>query len=320
MKFRNLTSSRVSCQQYVVAGAICSLSTNSEALYAAMGESFGRTAEPVPAPDVTMRLLVDASARNATPWPKPYFRGLSHLVFAGFDSESELLVDLRSRRIIGRISPRMAANQIYLKRVVFPAVFGIVSHAIRLTPLHCACVARNGNALLLAGDSGSGKSTLSLALAQSGLAFISDDWTYISRREGHVLAWSLNNPLKLLPDAVAHFPELARIDPIISLNGELAYELEPDRLFGIRRCPCAEPRCLIFLRREENQEFKLTEISSAHAAARLEQDWEELPDAVWGERDFLVETVRSLVQFPCWELRYGAQTPQMIARDVLGLF
>lgn len=284
-----------------------------------MRDSFVRLREPVPTPDVTMRFLVEATSQCSRPWPKPYFRGLSHLVFAGFDSGSELLVDLQRQRIIGRFSPAIAANQAYFNRCVFPAVFGIVSETIRLTPLHCACVALNGSALLMAGDSGSGKSTLSLALAQLGLAFISDDWTFLSRSDGRLLAWGLNNSLKLLPDAVANFTELARIDPAISLNGELAYELQPDRIFRILRCECAEPGCLIFLRRQERQELSLTEISSAEAAARLEHNLEQLPPAVWRDRDFLVETIRIMVERPCWELRYGADTPQATARNILRL-
>jgi hypothetical protein len=317
MNFRELILPNDCCEQYVIAGAMCLLSTNSEAIHRAMEETFGRPTDRVPTPDITMRVVVDDASRPTRPWPKPYFRGLSHLVFARFDSESELVVDLRSRRIIGRISPPMAADQVYLRRVVFPAVFGIVSETIRLTPLHCACVASNTSALLLAGDSGSGKSTLSVALAQSGLAFISDDWTYLSRRGDQVLAWSLNSHLKLLPDAVEHFPELARFHPIISQNGELAYELEPDRLFGIRRCLSAEPRCLIFLQRQEGQEFNQTEMSSDEAAARIEQNWEELPATIWGARDFLLETIRILVRVPCWQVRYGAETPQEIARRIL---
>ena len=285
-----------------------------------MGERFALVDEPPPAPDVVMRLLVDSASRRVPPWPQPYFRGLSHLVFAGFDSESELLIDLRTQRIIGRLSSLMAADRAYLQRVVFPAIFGIVSETIRLTPLHCACVARKAKALLLAGDSGSGKSTLSLALAQSGLDFISDDWTYLSRRGGTVLAWSLSNSIKLLPDAVAHFPQLAGIEPTTSLNGELAYELEPGHEFGIQSCPWAEPASMIFLRRQGNQEFKLTQMSSAEAATRLEQNLEELPATVWGEKAFLVETIRSVAQLPCWELLYGAETPQLIAQNILRFF
>jgi hypothetical protein len=317
MKFCELTLPEKCCQQYIVAGVFFSLSTNSEAVHAAMSESFGRAAKLVPAPEVTMHVVVGADAQDARRWPKPYFRGLNHFVFAGFDSESQLLIDLRRQRIIGRLSQLMAGDRDYLRRVVFPALFGIVSQTIRITALHCACVAWNGSGLLLAGDSGSGKSTLSLALAQEGLDFISDDWTYLSRHGGSVHAWSLNNSLKLLPDAVVQFPELARLRPAVSLNGELAYELEPDRLFGIRSSRYTEPRCVMFLERQPGQTMELNEVSPAEAADRLEQSLEELPAAICGARDFLVDTIRILTERPCWELRYGAETPRAIAGKLL---
>lgn len=317
VRFRNLTFKEARCRQYTIAGAICWLSTNSQAIHDALGESFGQVDESVSTPDLTMGFWVDSAPRNVGAWPKPYFRGLDHLVFARFDSDSEVLIDLGQRRVIGRLSPEIASNQAYFTRVVFPAIFGIISETVRITPLHCACVAQNGSAVLLAGDSGSGKSTLSLALAQSGLAFLSDDWTYLSRRETRVLAWSLSDSLKLLPDALNHFPELARIDPMISLNGELAYELEAERVFGIRRCACAEPRCLIFLERNGTQKSSLIEMSSVEAAARLEQNLEELPAAICEARDFLVKTIRILAQVPCWKLRFGGEAPQTVARSVL---
>jgi HPr Serine kinase C-terminal domain len=319
MNFRDLPLPNDDGEQYIVAGAVCALRTNSEAIRAAMSGSFARLAEPAPASDVSMRLWVDGTSRDAQPWPKPYFRGLSHLVFAAFDSESELLIDLRRQRITGRLSSEIAANRAYFKRCVFPALFGIVSETIQITPVHCACVAGNTCGVLLAGDSGSGKSTLALALAQSGLSFVSDDWTYVSRRGKRLLAWGLNNSLKLLPDAVGHFPELVRIDPSVSLNGELAYELQPDRMFRIRRCACTEPHSVIFLQRRENQELSLTEMYPDEAAARLEQNLEELPAKVWRAKSFLVKTIRKLVQGPCWELRYGADTPQTTAQTILRL-
>lgn len=317
MNFHELIVATSRAERYMVAGAVCSLSTNSEALCEAMGKCFARVTEPVSKPDVSMLFSVDDVCRNVPLWPKPYFRGLSHLVFAAFGPESELLIDLRDRRIIGRFSPTIVSDQAYLARVVFPAIFGIVSQTARIAGLHCASVVTNGKSVLLAGDSGSGKSTLSLALAQLGLALLSDDWTYLSRQGTRLRGWSLNNSLKLLPDAAEHFPELAQIEPIISLNGELAYELEPDRIFGIRCCACAEPRCLIFLEREGKQKLNLTEMPSVEAAARLEQSLEELPAALCEARDFVVKTIRILAQLPCWRLRYGAEGPHKVARSIL---
>lgn len=317
MKFRHVALQKDSAERYVVAGAICSLSTNSEAIHRAMRESYAPAVESGSTADLTISLWVDAASQRCKPWPQPYFRGLGHLVFASFDLESELLVDLGTRRIMGRLSPAMAADQIYLRRVILPTLFGIVCQTLGVTPLHCACVEWNGGGVLLAGESGSGKSTLALALAQSGLAFLSDDWTYLSRKGGRVVAWSLNNFMKLLPDAVEYFPRLAAMSPTISLNGELAYEMEPERTLGIQRSVFAEPRCLMFLERLNDRGVSLTDVTAVEAATRLERNLEDLPAAIQGTRDFLLKTIGILVQRPCWELRYGAETPQAVAARIL---
>jgi hypothetical protein len=207
----------------------------------------------------------------------------------------------------------MAADRAYWKTNILPTLFGIVSEAIGVTALHCACVAQNGEALLLAGESSSGKSTLSLALAQQGFAFLSDDWTYFSRLDGRLLAWGLTSPLKLMPDAVEHFPDLMSRDPTISSNGELAYEVDPELAFGVTRSACAEPRWLVFLQRQEDPAVSLTEMSPVDSAARLEEDLEVLPAAAADSREYLMATIRTLVQRPCWLLRYGGP-PHSVAQ------
>lgn len=301
---------------YDAGGAVCCVTTNSELVFAAASSSFAPIAAVGPSADLIMDLWVDGTAPNASVWPQPYFRAQSHLVFGAFDSQDTFLVDLRRRRIIGRFSPALAADWDYWRRVIFPVLFGIVSGSLGITPLHCACVERNGRGLVLAGDSGSGKSTLSLALAQSGFTFLSDDWTYFSRRGGRLLAWGLGTPLKLVPSALEHFPELARLKPGISLNGELAYEVQPEQVFRIRRCQRVEPHWLMVLERCEYATFALSEISPVDAATRLEADLERLPANVSGARDFLVKTIRLLVQRPCWMLRYGGK-PRVVAQAVL---
>jgi energy-coupling factor transporter ATP-binding protein EcfA2 len=300
-------------ERYLAAGATLAIATNSECILEGARETFEPTAEPNVPAQVSMRLWVDSAARASPPWPAPYFRGLDHLVFAAFDFDNALLVDLRNRRVVGRFSPAMAADRAYWKRVIFPAVFGIVSPSVGVTALHCACVARNGSALLLAGASGSGKSTLSLALARSGFSFLSDDWTYFSRRDGQLLAWNSVSNLKLLPDAVDHFPELAALELGVSVNGELAYEVDPVKVFGVRRSEHAEPRWLVFLERQENTEFTLIELASAEAATSLEQDLEGLPAVLSNARLFFEETVEDLAAQRCWLLRYGGN-PHAIAQ------
>ena len=304
-------------ESYLVTGAHFAIATNSQEILTSARNSFRQTVGSETSPDLTMRLWVDPAAQTFPPWPRPYFRGLSHLVYAGFDSENSMLLDLRGRRIVGRLSQSMAQDEAYWLRVVFPVMVGLASEALNVPALHCACVERDGMGLLLAGESGSGKSTLSLTLAQTGFAFLSDDWTYFSLFERRLRAWGLATPLKLLPDAVRYFPELRAVEASVSLNGERAYEVDPELVFGVRRSLSCEPRWLVFLERQQEPGHSFVRVAPAQASISLESALGRLPLELSSLRKIQQATIRSLVKRECWLLRYG-ESPQEIAQVLSG--
>jgi hypothetical protein len=300
------------CEDYAAAGAVCSFSTNCEALLEAARESFLPVEASPVSPDFSVRFWVDHNNAPKPPWPKPYVRGLKHLVFAGFDSESSMLADLRTRRVIGRFSAAMAADRSYWKTVIFPILLTIVGASVGVAELHCSCVAKKQNGLLLVGPGRSGKSTLAVALAQVGFGFLSDDRTFCSWRNGKLLAWGLATTLKLRSDAGAHFKELQGRRPTDLQNGEPSFRLDPEFGLGVERVKRCEPRLLVFLERSESQKFCLIRMSAEEAAARLEEDLvAEMPDAVANQ----TEVVRKLTELPCRLLRYGGP-PQDVAHEL----
>ena len=305
-------------ESYLVTGAHFAIATNSEEILAATRNSFRQVVETETSPAVTMRLWVDPAARSFPPWPHPYFRGLGHLAYAGFDSENSLVVDLRCRRVVGRFSPPMARDEGYWRQVIFPTIVGFLSDALDITVLHCACAERDGSGLLLAGESGSGKSTLSLAMARSGFAFLSDDWTYLSGAGSELAAWGLVTPLKLLPDAVKYFPELRSLEPGVAMNGERCYEVDPEGVFGIRRSLRCEPRWLVFLERRQKPGHSFVRMSPGEAAARLESALSRLPAELSQLEEIQRATIRSLVERECWLLRHG-ENPHDIAHVLVRL-
>lgn len=297
-------------ESFLVAGAACEIATNSGVLLEMARESFPVWDGDHAPPDLQMRLRIDPAAESRPGTTMPYLRGLGHLVFAGFDSQNALLLDLRARRAIGRFSPATLADRQYWRRMLFPLVLGVAGGTVGVTALHCGCVSRAGQGLILAGDSGAGKSTLSLALAQRGFAFLCDEWTYLSRRDGQLQAWALPNPLKLLPDAAAFFPELAALEPTAAMNGELAFEIDPEKVFGVSRELRCSPRWVVLLERTAEPDFKLSGLSPGEAAARFELGLlAEDPAATNAQR----ETIRTLVGLQCALLRYGGN-PHAVAR------
>jgi hypothetical protein len=171
--------------------------------------------------------------------------------------------------------------------------------------------------MLIAGESGAGKSTLSLALAQHGFGYISDDWSYLSMRGGRSVAYGMSAPVKLLPDAVKHFPALSGYRPAPALNDELAYELRAGDLGANVRLSC-EPQWFFFLERTSVPGCRLHSIGSDEAQRYVERSVERLPPElheVICARATLIENVSRL---SCWRLRYGG--PPAVAVEALQSF
>ncbi|MGO8792939.1 MAG: hypothetical protein ACLQVL_36890 [Terriglobia bacterium] len=289
-------------ESYVMAGVPGSIASNSEHILAAARGCFGAVQTPPYEPKLHLRFWVDPKASTQPPWPKPYFRGLDHLIYGAFDPQSSVLMDVRRLQAIGRFSPVMAADHAYWQTVVFPSVVTVLGAAAGVTPLHCACVVRNEAGLVLAGLSGAGKSTLSFALARNGFDFLSEDWTYFSRRDGELVAWGLPTQVKLLPDAASFFAELRDSQPVVTLNGEWAYLVDLASEAGRPRRRFCQPRWVLFLERKELPLFRLSRMGSSEAAARLERDLlAQSPDAERLQRT----AVAALAECECWRLEFG---------------
>ena len=301
---------------YVMAGVMAAISTNSREILAAASESFCLPGDTHLEPQMHWRFWVDPRGSTQPPWPKPTFRGLDHLIFAGLDPQNSILIDLQRRRAVGRFSPAMAADQMRWKTVIFPNLLTLMGPVVGVTGLHCACVVRDGKGMLLTGRSGSGKSTLTLALARRGFSFLSDDWTYFSHHGGGLSAWGLIPRMKLLPPAAAFFPELADFETAVSVNGEEAFEIDPHRNLGVPRSRSCEPCELVFLDRTPHSEFTLTRMPADAAAAHLEEDLlADTPEALQPQ----LEIVRRLVHRGAWQLRYG-EAPDTVANKLAGFF
>ena len=178
-------------------------------------------------------------------------------MYSGYGDRSSLVINLRDRYGAGRFTRKLAEDSRYWKTVVLPSLLGIIGPSVGLTSLHGACVAWRDNGLLLVGDSGTGKSTLSLALAQAGLDFLSDDRTLVSEARGKLRAWALSREMKQRVEAIDYFPELKALDCREMWNGDSVLRFDPVQVLGVARVPSCEPRCVVFLEREDGPAFAL---------------------------------------------------------------
>src|SRR5258708_3882562 len=192
----------------LIAGAHCAFATNSEQILASVDRwrcpSRARSNHTF-----EMNVFLDPSLpSNRDVKTQTHFRGLHHLVFATIGSHELFVFDLSRKQVAGAVSQGSASEPTFWNSHWLPITVGLMGTTVGVIPLHSACLDLDGKALLIAGVSGAGKSTLSVALARSGFSLVSDDWTYISQEADGLTAHGINAPVKLLPDAIQHFPEL----------------------------------------------------------------------------------------------------------------
>jgi hypothetical protein len=260
-----------------------------------------------------MRVVVDESSDE--PAGEPHFRGLHHIVTASFGRSNVFVFDILRRTLSSSVSAAIARDDHFWKEKLIPITLGVLGAAMGLVPVHCACLELDCDGLLIAGVSGAGKSTLSIALSKVGFNYVSDDWTYISRRHDGIVAHGTSAPVKLLPDAVEHFRSLQEHSLQRSMNGELAYEVDIAEAFGARIERSCQPRWLIFLERTQRAGAVFTPMSSTEARSYVNSSVERLPPQLCEAVAMREQTIESVALLPSWRFRYGG-TPQFAAKEL----
>ena len=285
-----------------MAGVPARILTNSQSILGHAGKLFARLTSPQMGSALTLRLWVSREEGKGFEMAKPCFRGVGRFLFAGFGGPNFLVVDLAKRSVSGRFDADFADDEAVWRKAVFTIIVAMVAPAVGASVLHCAAVEREQRGLILAGSSGSGKSTLSLALGRHGFGLVSDDRTCFSYQNQRLLAWSMGGYWKLRPDAAASLQQRPGFSRACTPNRQDAWDVDPESIVGLKRSMCCEPEWLLFLERQEKEEFDLTPISADEAADRLEDGLhEETPEDLERQR----ATIRKLVNRPCHILRFG---------------
>ena len=284
-----------------LAGAICQVTCNSHIVVGGLRTWQAADESPVE-PAFSLRVFVEPGSPSRS---APHFRGRQHLVIASFGVDNVLTFDLSRRSVTCVVTPQTAADQPFWDRVLLPITMGVLGPAFGVVPVHSACLVHHEAGILIAGESGAGKSTLSVALAQQGLGFVSDDWTYLSLKNERLVAHGLSVPAKLLPDAVRYFPVLARFRPSIALNQELAYELSSSDLGTELQLSC-EPKWFFFLERSgAGEHCEILPISSQESRQYVSRSVERLPSELDDVRDTRAAVIAAMPNLSCWKLTYG---------------
>jgi hypothetical protein len=288
---------------FSLGGVRCRLSTNS---YHVLQHSIPWQGGPRNADAKTFEMDILEDASMDTPGESgTHFRGARHLVFAMLEPRSFLSYDLLRRQVRGVVSSAAARDHAFWKTQLLPITVGILGTTLGVAPLHCACLTRNGEGLLVAGLSGAGKSTLTAALARRGFGVVSDDWTYISQKHGRLVADGLCAPIKLLPDTVRFFPELRKFATHKTMNGETAYEIEAGKLHPAAEPGSCSPKWIFFLERTSAPGCRFVPCTSSHTRHFFKSNAERLPEELPAAREARSEIIDRLSEYPSWILRSG---------------
>jgi len=246
-------------------------------------------------------VLVDDRLRRSD--EAPVYRGMDHVVFATFGSDF-FGFDLLRKEIAAVVSSETASDEKFWNRVLLPIAIGVMGCFIGVVPLHSACLERDGVGVLIAGPSGAGKSTLAAAMVQSGFSFLSDDWTYVLPRNGSLVASGMSIPCKLLPDAARFFGGLPnhRIAP--SMNGELAYEVDPTH-FGAHSVADCVPSYLFMLERRSSGRSEFRKVAPELVRDFFEQSSEPFPGVLDCGREFRSAVLNQIASLQCWRFLYS---------------
>ncbi len=296
-----------------LAGAICNLETNDQGLRSTLCDWTSLRSHTASRYGISMQVLVTPGG-GAGFNSRSHFRGLHHVVIASFGHDNTFLFDLLRRHIAAKVSQNTARDPDFWSHMLLPIAVGVLGPTVGVVPVHCACLALYGKGLLVAGESGAGKSTLSAALVEAGFEYVSDDWTYLTRSGDGLSGHGMGARIKLLPDAVSFFPSLETHPLTISMNGELAYEVEAKALGGKILRSCTPTQC-IFLERASGSLPMFMPMDADRASNRFQSAVERLPSQLDHIARGRAETLRRITQLPCWTFRHD-NVPQVAARHI----
>jgi hypothetical protein len=298
-----------------LAGAMCSLRSNSHIVRNTLRKWRANSAQEGIG---SFEMQVVTAGERDIGSRRPHFRGLGHLVTASFGEANLFVFDIARRKVVATISEEVAADHGFWDRILLPIAMGVLGPAVGVVPVHAACLTFDSEGMLIAGDSGAGKSTLSVALAQNGFGYVSDDWSYLAAHSGHVVAHGMSVPAKLLPDAVKHFPALAHYSLAPALNEELAYELSPGELGAQVQLSC-EPQWFFFLERSTELGCRLRPVSADEARRYVERSVERLPPELGEMIHARTAVIDQISRLSCWKLSYGGP-PDIAVRGLQNFF
>jgi hypothetical protein len=271
------------------------LKTNSVAVVKAAEAAWGDRPQAFEKPPLELRVIVEPGGDRP---PDPVYRGQAHLMSIISDHENFAVCDYTRNFAFCRLNAAAAGDEQFVSYYFLEAVANFSLTQLYLTPVHAACVARNGRGILLSGASGAGKTTLAYFCAKKGWTYVSDNESWLVRAGERLL---LGNPrrIRFRDNAACLFPELAGRPASSHPNGKMSIELRPDGLETAYQCGVER---VVLLAREAGAEATLHAVRSEVA---LDRFLSELPVYEEWVREEQRISLSRIAELQPVELRYS---------------
>jgi len=279
---------------YYPLGFPLELATNSRDVIDAASEAWAPFIPEFDAPPIRLRVSVQAEGAFAA---ETVFRAQEHLFVIVSDRDNLGMFDPDARFGFCCVSAATAADHAWFRWHFLEAIVYMMLAQRDVTPVHGACVARNGAGVLLCGNSGAGKSTLAYACARAGWTFVADDTVMlVGGRVG------LGKPqARFCHDAPQFFPEFAGYAARQRPNGKIAMEVALSDVAEVQTALRCSIDQIVFLERRPGIAASAEPLTSDGVLDSLLSDGPSYGNEVLARH---AAAIREIASMPAWRMRY----------------
>lgn len=254
--------------------------TNSQDVVDAANNNWGSFRQQFPEEPMRLSIIVSGEESSELP-PAPVFRARGHLMSIVCDTSNFAVVDLESGFAFCWLSPFAASQTDWVRRCFLDGMVYCMLVCRRYTPLHAACVSKDGRGVILCGVSGAGKSSLAFACALQGWKFLTDDVVYLKRGLQEPIAFGKPTFIRFVPSAKSLFPALRHLPEVPGPDGEWMLELETSSSNLVQTSEKASIAAVVFLDRVEGAPAAVHAISPDEANQLLLSEIPTFGDEVY---------------------------------------